>query len=75
MNTSSGQLPAPAPMPGQRGVDAVGAVLDGDDRVGDAEREVVVGVDADLGGRVEDVAVGANPLGDVVHRQRDRRSR
>ena len=60
-NASSGQLPAPAPMPGQRGVDPVDALFDRGQRVGHGEREVVVGVDADLGGRVEHVAVGAHP--------------
>ncbi|GAA3506889.1 hypothetical protein VO63_22270 [Streptomyces showdoensis] len=33
------------------------AVLDGDDGVGDAQAEVVVGVDADLAVGVEDLAV------------------
>ena len=47
---------------GQRGVDAVDAVLDGDDGVGHRQREVLVGVDADLGLRVEDVAVGPDPV-------------
>ena len=44
---------------GQRRVDAEDAVLDGDERVGDRQREVLVGVDADLGVGVEHVAVGA----------------
>ncbi len=56
-------------MPGEGGVDAVDAVLDRDHAVGDGEGEVLVGVDADLGGRVEDVAVGTGSFGDTVHRQ------
>ena len=54
---------------GERGVDAGDAFFDGDDGVGDREGEVLVGVDADLGVRVEDVAVGAHPVADAVHGQ------
>lgn len=37
---------------GQRRVDAGRACFDGDDAVGDRQGQVLVGVDADLGGRV-----------------------
>lgn len=52
---------------GQRGVDAGDAVLDGYHAVGDAEAEIVVGVDAQFGGWVEDVAVGADAVAYAVH--------
>ena len=62
-------------VPGEGGVDAGDAFLDGDDGVGDRQGEVLVGVDADLGAGVEDVAVGTHPLADAVHRSAGRRSR
>src|SRR5690606_21218658 len=37
------------------------------DRVRHRQRQVLVGVDADLGALVEDVAVGADPVTDAVH--------
>jgi hypothetical protein len=40
---------------GQRGVDAGHSLFDGDDGVGDGQRQVLVGVDAQLGGRFEHV--------------------
>ena len=62
-----GAVAGPGTEAGERGVDPSDALLDGDDAVGDGEREVLVGVDAELGARVEDVAVGADPVADAVH--------
>ena len=42
-------------------------MLDGDDGVGHAQRQVVVGVDADFGCAVEVLAHRVDPLGDVAH--------
>ena len=44
---------------GERRIHPGHALLDGDDGVGDGQRQVLVGVDAELRGRVKDVAVGA----------------
>jgi hypothetical protein len=54
---------------GQRGVDASDAFLHGDHRVGDGQREVLVGVDAQLGGGVQQVAMGTQPLAHAVHHE------
>lgn len=54
---------------GERGIDPYGAVLHGGDGVGHAQGEVVVSVDAQLGGRVEDVAIRAEAVADAVHRE------
>ncbi len=54
---------------GQRRVYPGDALLDGHHGVCHREREVLVRVDAQLGGRVEDVAVGAHPLADAIHGQ------
>ena len=56
-------------VPGEGGVDPGDALFDRHNGVGDRQRQVLVGVDADLGLGVEDVAVGADPLADTVHRE------
>jgi hypothetical protein len=53
----------------QRRVDAGDALLDRGQRVGHRQREVLVGVDADLGAGIEDVAVGADALAHAAHPQ------
>ncbi|MNM69773.1 hypothetical protein D3C81_813860 [compost metagenome] len=52
---------------GQRGVDAVAALFHRGDRVGHAEAEVVVGVHAGLGRRIEHRLEGAHAVTDVLH--------
>ena len=64
MNASSGQLPAPAEA-GERPLG--GHLLDRDDRVGDAQAQVVVGVDADRRPVVQHVPVRADAVADVGH--------
>jgi hypothetical protein len=54
---------------GQRRVDPGDAVLDGHDGVGDREGQVLVGVDAQFGHRVQQVPVGADPVPHAVHGQ------
>jgi hypothetical protein len=71
MNASSGRLPAPAPCPAKERPRAH-LVLDGDDGVGDAEGQVVVGVDPEAGGRFEEVAVGAQTAAYAVHGEASR---
>ena len=46
-------LPAPAPEPAARAVDVVGAGLDGRNGAADAQAEVVVSVETDVGLRLE----------------------
>ena len=55
---------------GERAVNARGAVLDRDHRVGDAERQVVVRVHPLPGSGIEHVVERAEALGDFVHQQR-----
>jgi hypothetical protein len=59
----------PRPVARQRRVDAGGALLGRGQRVGHRQREVLVGVDADLGGGVEDVTVGADAVAYPAHPQ------
>lgn len=54
---------------GQRGIDTGHPRLDRDDAVGDRQAEVLMRVDADLGRRVEHIAVGRDPFSDRLHRQ------
>jgi hypothetical protein len=54
----------------ERGVDAHRASLGGDDRVRDAQREIMVGVDAALGFGFEDPVIGFKPGLDPIHVER-----
>ena len=54
----------------QRRVDAVGAVFDRDDRIGDTQRQVVMRVDTDFRCRQECLTQGVDPLGDISHGHR-----
>jgi hypothetical protein len=65
MNTSIGVLPAPAHA-AAGAVDAARAGRDGGQRIGDAHRQVVVAVEADLGFRLELLAQQRDARGDVV---------
>ena len=69
MNGSIGQLPAPAPCPASDASTRVTPSSTATTELATASDEVLVGVDAELGGRVEDVAVGADPVPDAVHGQ------
>jgi hypothetical protein len=64
-----GAVARPGAVAGQRGVDPGDPLLDRGQRVGDRQREVLVGVDADLGAGIEDVAVGADALAHPAHPQ------
>ena len=53
ISTSSGALPAPAPMPASEASTRIAPASIAGDGVGDAERQVVVGVDAEFGLRLQ----------------------
>ena len=53
--------------PGKAGIDPADAVLHRDDRIGDAQAEIVVRVDATLGLGLQHAVIGLGPRGDIVH--------
>ena len=55
---------------GERGIDADGAFLRRDDRIGDAEREIVMGVHAALGFGAQHAIIGAQPVTHAIHVER-----
>lgn len=59
-------LPDPG-HPGRAGIDPHRAVLHRDDRIGDAERKVVVGMDTALGFGLQHAVIGLQPRGIFVH--------
>ena len=59
----------------ERSVDADRARLDAGDRIGDAQREIVMGVDADFGLRLQRLAERLHPLGVLRRQKRARRIR
>jgi hypothetical protein len=60
-------LVGPVTLAAEGGVNPGHAVANRNNGVRDGQRGVLVGMDADLGGGVEDVAVDADPVADVVH--------
>ncbi|OKH64298.1 hypothetical protein EB73_24590 [Mycobacterium sp. SWH-M3] len=57
----------PGAQPGQGRIDPMGTLLDGGDRIGHAQSQVVVRVHPDGGARVECGAVGLNPVAHTGH--------
>ena len=70
MSASTGALPAPAPNRRHAAVDLLGARPHGLDRVGHAEPEVLVAVEADLGVVAEFGDQRGHPVGDALEHQR-----
>ncbi len=64
------RVAGPRPHAGQRGVDPGRAVLHGDDGIGHAQRQIVMGVDAALGFRVEHAVEGLQTRRHAVHVER-----
>jgi hypothetical protein len=70
-----GSVTGARPHTRQRPIDTRRAMLDGDDRIGHSEREVVVGMHPHLRARIERVAKGGKALGLSSTTRKDRLAR